>query len=216
VTYSPDYQKQLRDLHDRESSFGGGRHVLTVVQLVNLLHVKSIADYGAGKMRLAEVLREEFHLKFDYFPYDPAFPEYGEPRAADLVCCIEVLEHVEPEHINSVLEDLARITINYGFFTIHCSDSGKFLRDGRNAHLLQRPISWWVTKLSNYFEIQWLDKTGTQSFAVLISPSGAESSGLPALNLYQRDSLKDHVSTCIAALRVEVARRLRRGHWRPQ
>ena len=214
--FSANYQKQLRELHDREDSFGGGRHVLTVAQLMRLLNVKSIADYGAGKMRLADVLREEFRLEFDYSPYDPAFPEYGQPRAADLVCCIEVLEHIEPEHIDSVLDDLARITIKYGFFTIHCADSGKFLQDGRNAHILQRPISWWVTKLSSHFEIQWLEKTGSQSFAVVVIPPIEDLQGLPTLNLYQRDSLKQHLTTCVSALKIEILRRFRRGHWRPQ
>jgi hypothetical protein len=39
----------------------------------------------------------------EYYPFDPAFEEYGEPRAADLVCCIDVLEHIEPEKLESVL-----------------------------------------------------------------------------------------------------------------
>ena len=214
--FSANYQKQLRELHDREDSFGGVRHVLTVAQLMRLLNVKSIADYGAGKMRLADVIREEFRLEFDYSPYDPAFPEYGQPRAADLVCCIEVLEHIEPEHIDSVLDYLARITIKYGFFTIHCADSGKFLQDGRNAHILQRPISWWVTKLSSHFEIQWLEKTGSKSFAVVVIPPIEDLQGLTTLNLYQRDSLKQHLTTCVSALKIEILRRFRRGHWRPQ
>lgn len=63
--FSTDYQKQLRELHDREDSFGAGRHVLTVVQIMKILNTESIADYGAGKMRLADVLREEFCLEFD-------------------------------------------------------------------------------------------------------------------------------------------------------
>ena len=55
-------------------------------------------------------------VRIDYRPYDPAFPEYGEPRGADLVCCIDVLEHIEPDLLDNVLDDLARITLKHGFF----------------------------------------------------------------------------------------------------
>jgi len=166
-------------------------------------------------MRLAAILRDEFGLEFSYLPYDPAFPEYGRPTPAELVCCIEVLEHVEPELIDSVLKELAGIVVHLGFFTIHCADSGKFLPDGRNAHILQRPVSWWVMKLSVHFNIQWLNKTGPDSFAVLVSPIANREVRLDELNLYQRDSIKRHIAACRTALWLEVRRRVRRGRWRP-
>ena len=79
--------------------------------------------------------------EFEYYPFDPAFSEYGEPKQADLVCCIYVLEHVEPEHLNAVLDDLKRIVIKVGLFTIHTGPAVKTLSDGRNAHLIQKPSS---------------------------------------------------------------------------
>lgn len=216
MTTSPEYQDLLRELHARETSFAGGSHVLTVAQLMKKFNIASLSDYGAGKMRLADVLRREFALEFEYRPYDPAFPEYGQAQPADLVCCIEVLEHVEPEHIDGVLQNLAEITRQWGFFTIHCADSGKFLADGRNAHILQRPIPWWLTKLSQYFEIQWLNKTGPESFAVVVTRADHHSLKLSGLELFGRDSIKQHLHTCITAINLEIGRRLRRGHWRPR
>jgi len=166
-------------------------------------------------MRLEEVLRKEFALRFSYFPYDPAFPEYGSPRPADLVCCIEVLEHVEPEMIDAVLKQLAEITVKWGFFTIHCSNSSKSLADGRNAHILQRPTPWWLAKLSDYFDIQWLNKTSPDSFAVIATRLGNSGFYLKGLQLYSRDSIKQHVTSFASALALEVSRRVRRGTWRP-
>ena len=189
MAISPEYQQLIRELHEREDSFGGGRHVPVVAQLMRKFNVGTLSDYGAGKMRLADVLRKEFALEFDYFPYDPAFPEYGPAAPADLVCCIEVLEHIEPDHIDTVLEELASITLKYGFFTVHCADSGKFLADGRNAHILQRPISWWLTKLSRNFEIQWLTKTGLNSFAVLLTRPDSPSLRLTELDIVHSDSM---------------------------
>ena len=72
---------------------------------------------------------------FDYYPYDPVFPEYGPPKKADIVCCIDVLEHVEEEYLTNVLDELKKITMKLGFFTIATEPADKFLKDGRNAHL---------------------------------------------------------------------------------
>ena len=95
---------------------------------------------------------------FQYYPYDPVFPEYGDPREADLVCCIDVLEHVEPNYLKAVLKDLSRITIKAGLFTIHTGPAGKNLPDGRNAHLIQKPSSWWLPQLCEHFEIAHLQR----------------------------------------------------------
>ncbi len=114
---------------------------------------KSSLDYGAGKQRLFAALKEMGKEPVNYFAYDPVFPDYGVPQPADLVCCIDVLEHIEPAHIEEVLVELSRITTNLGFFSIHMGPAEKQLSDGWNAHLIQKPTSWWLKKLTDYFEI---------------------------------------------------------------
>ena len=93
----------------------------------------------------------------EYYPFDPAFEEYGEPKPADLVCCIDVLEHIEPDKLEIVLLELSKITLNFGFFSIHMGPAMKVLSDGRNAHLIQKPSSWWLPRLSQYFEVLHLE-----------------------------------------------------------
>ena len=114
---------------------------------------KSISDYGAGKQRLFAALKEMGKEPTNYFAYDPVFPDYGVPQPADLVYCIDVLVHIEPDHIDEVLVELSRITTNLGFFSIHMGPAEKQLSDGRNAHLIQKPTSWWLKKLTDHFEI---------------------------------------------------------------
>jgi len=101
-------------------------------------------------------LNELGKTDFDYFPYDPAFPHYGEPRPADIVCCIDVLEHIELEYLDAVLLDLKEITRNLGFFSVHTGPAVKCLPDGRNAHLIQQPSSCWLPKLCQHFEVSHL------------------------------------------------------------
>ena len=118
--------------------------------------VRSVSDYGAGKKNLLVGLKNAGISTINYYPYDPAFEEYGPPKTADLVCCIDVLEHIEPDRLENVLLELAQITENFGFFSIHMGPAAKVLSDGRNAHLIQKPSSWWLPKLAKYFEIMHL------------------------------------------------------------
>lgn len=115
-----------------------------VADIIREGKIKTVCDYGAGKQNL---------LKGEYSAYDPVFPDYGEPKIADLVCCIDVPEHIEPEMLDNVIRELAGITKGLGFFSIHLGPAGKTLADGRNAHLIQKPSSWWLKKLIEYFEI---------------------------------------------------------------
>ncbi len=140
-----------------------------VKQLMDQAQPTSLSDYGAGKQNLIKALKEKFGVSIDYRPYDPAFPEYGEPRPADLVCCIDVLEHIEPHLLDNVLDELQSITPKLGFFSIHTGPAVKVLSDGRNAHLIQEPSSWWLPRLCQRFEIEALNGTAG-GFFVLVSP----------------------------------------------
>ena len=111
-------------------------------------------------MNLKKTLNSLGLKNFEYFPYDPAFPDYGPPKEADLVCCIDVLEHVEENFLDNVLDDLKKITKKFGIFTIHTGPALKVLADGRNAHLIQKPPSWWLPKMCNRFEIKHLQEVG--------------------------------------------------------
>ena len=124
-----------------------------VAEIIKKVNIKSLSDYCAGKKNLLLGINNNGIKDIKYFPYDPAFPEYGGPVASQLVCCIDVLEHIEPELIDNVIQDLAGIVTNLGFFSIHMGPAKKILADGRNAHLIQNPSSWWLAKIVKHFEI---------------------------------------------------------------
>ena len=115
---------------------------------------KSIFDYGAGKQNLYHALTSLGLKNFEYSAYDPVFPEYGPPKPADLICCIDVLEHIEEEFLENVLEELQNITVKIGLFTIATEPAKKCLADGRNAHLIQESSNWWLVKLCQYFMVE--------------------------------------------------------------
>ena len=153
-TISENYRKQQQELHKLPHYGIASTHFAPIVsEIMKAFKIKSVSDYGAGKKRLYETLVKLNNCPDKYLPYDPAFPEYGEPMPADLVCCIDVLEHIEPELLDNVINELSSITIGLGFFTVHMGPAGKFLDDGRNAHLIQKPSSWWLEKFIKYFEV---------------------------------------------------------------
>jgi FkbM family methyltransferase len=178
ITITEDYQRQQQKLHENPNyGIASVFFAPIVAEIIEKFNVKSLSDYGAGKQRLNKTLVKNGVFLQDYFPYDPAFPDYGMPTPADLVCCIDVLEHIEPDLIDNVLVDLMKIVTKIGFFTIHLGPAAKILDDGRNAHLIQQPAEWWLKKMNNYFEVvdQSPHKIQGNGLCVIVAPKKQES-----------------------------------------
>lgn len=147
---SASYREMNTKLHhDRlDYGVGGGRHVPTVVKLAESLKTTSVLDYGCGKGYLGRA------MPFPIWEYDPAITgKDTTARPADLVVCLDVLEHIEPEKLEFVLDDLRRVTRKVAYFVIHTGPSSKTLADGRNAHLIQKPMKWWNKHIGRHFHI---------------------------------------------------------------
>lgn len=176
-TISDAYLRLQTELHqDPDYGVASLAFAPLVADLIRLMNVRSVSDYGAGKKRLLEGLETAGIRLEAYLPYDPVFPDYGPPREADLVCCIDVLEHIEPEKLEAVLQELASITAKTGFFSIHTGPAAKTLADGRNAHLVQKPSSWWLLRICRYFDVLQLSphRAGSGFWLVVkrVQPAG--------------------------------------------
>jgi len=86
-----------------------------------------------------------------------------------MVVCIDVLEHIEPECIDSVLDHLKDLTERILFVTICMTSSSQWMDDGRNAHLIQEPKEWWLPKIEERFDIYRAALLGVTHVAVLAS-----------------------------------------------
>lgn len=137
-----------------------------VSHLIDSLEADTILDYGCGSMRnLLKVLTPERDCK--YIGYDPAVSQFSRKEPCDLVVSIDVLEHIEPDLLDNVLDDLMMLSSQWAFFTVHTGPAAKVLSDGRNAHLIQRPASWWLPKFMQRWELHQFQKT-RQGFNVLL------------------------------------------------
>ena len=110
-------------------------------------------DYGAGHGGLGIAIKEKFGDTYTINEYEPSRPDSALPDPCEYVVCIDVLEHIEPDLIDNVLDDLQRVTVDKGYFTISCRLAAKILKDGRNAHLIVEQPEWWLPKLKARFRL---------------------------------------------------------------
>jgi hypothetical protein len=151
---SAEYKAQQREMHDNIPEYGVASVAFApiVTSLIDDLEIDSLLDYGCGKGRLSGAIKPGRALTIQQ--YDPGIEGIDDPPEPEqLVCCIDVLEHIEPELLDNVLDDLKRVTLEFGFFSIHTGPAVKVLPDGRNAHLIQEPYIWWLPKLKERFDI---------------------------------------------------------------
>ena len=136
-------QTYLHTEHPNHRKYGTGKGWTDVItNLYDEYQCSGVLDYGCGKALLNE------HMTLPITNYDPGLPEFAAlPRPHDLVVCMDVLEHVEPELLQNVLKHLHDVTIKVLFVTISLKYAGRYLRDGRNAHLIVKPATWWIAQL---------------------------------------------------------------------
>jgi hypothetical protein len=144
-----------------------------VAKIIDQYAVDALLDYGAGsRLTLIRTISEQrlVKRKFEYHAYEPSGEEHSAtPEPTEMVACIDVLEHIEPECLTAVLDDLKRLTMKIGLFTVSTVLAGKTLPDGRNAHLIVEPAEWWLPKITDRFKLQSFQRN-KGGFVVLVSP----------------------------------------------
>lgn len=146
MRYTEEYKALQQQLHAQGNYGGSGhKHAQYVLQLAQQLGSREVLDYGCGQCTLAK------SLPFRITNYDPMQPEYDtEPEPHDLVVCSDVLEHIEPECLESVLEHLRSLTKRVCFIDVACRPANKTLADGRNAHLIQDEPTTWLNRVLRF------------------------------------------------------------------
>ena len=161
---SESYRDEQKALHAK-GNYGTAslQYGEIVSDIVEQTGAKTLLDYGCGSM---QNLRKVLDCDVLYLGYDPAVAEFSRKVPSDLVTCIDVLEHIEPELLENVLDDLQSLTKGWAFMTVHTGPARKTLSDGRNAHLIQQPPAWWLPKFFARWDVHSFQAT-PQGFNLL-------------------------------------------------
>jgi 2-polyprenyl-3-methyl-5-hydroxy-6-metoxy-1,4-benzoquinol methylase len=161
------YRELNAALHVSNPAYGtsGGKWAGKVHRLARQYEARSVLDYGCGRGTLRDTL-----LKIaDGWPaiylcaeYDPAIEgKDARPNRADLVVCGDVLEHIEPECLYAVLDDIRDLARKGVLLIVATVPASKTLADGRNTHLIVEPAEWWFPKLALRWRIkEFQDRNG--------------------------------------------------------
>lgn len=146
---SPEYCEQQQVLHAAPRGYGGKGHkwATAVTSMIATHGYRSVLDYGCGQGTLRRWVTLA-GVSVDFREYDPAI--HGKdalPEPADLVVCTDVLEHIEPEKLSSVLQHLKALATRALLLVIATRPSNKTLTDGRNAHLILESGAWWAQQI---------------------------------------------------------------------
>lgn len=158
---TPEYLETQRQMHgDYGDKYGmsGNEHAprvfMAAAQVLRKVGTCRVLDYGAGKGLLKAAILKAFPEVpgITYLEYDPCVPGIdGPPAKAEVVFCGDVMEHVEPECVDTVLRHIRDLAQHVAIFVISLRAAGKTLPDGRNAHISLHGADWWRSYLKKYF-----------------------------------------------------------------
>lgn len=165
-----DYVEEQYLLH-QDPGYGAGSHRYghLLIDMMRIENCETILDYGAGKGTLAAVMRSIANIQVA--EYDPGVPEKAtRPQPADLVTCIDVMEHIEPNCLDAVMKDLVSLTGKILFVDVATKfDKHRWLRDGRNSHQIVNDGIWWQQQFEKYgFNINKTWQTGLRAWVAMM------------------------------------------------
>lgn len=168
---TPDYAAEQARLHRTDPMFGaeGSNWAYLIAGIAKLDACNSILDYGCGKGSLA---REFWGRQFAVTEYDPGIPGKDmRPEPADLVACLDVMEHIEPDCLDAVFDDLRRLSRYLLFVVVSTKLSKRIMADGRDTHVSLHDDAWWANAFtSRGFKIKRQWNTGLRLWVALLSP----------------------------------------------
>lgn len=171
---SEQYAKENAMQHNMQNGYGakGYKHLGEVIAVASREECETVLDYGCGQGSLAAHAKRICAMKFHN--YDPAIPEFAAaPEKADLVVCTDVLEHVEPFCIISVIDHIASLAEKAVYLNIATRPAQRTLTDGRNAHLLIKEPYWWFDTLREFFDITDFRVVPGHSVNIVGKPEGS-------------------------------------------
>ncbi len=137
------------------STYGSTNHGRKAYALFHSFKPRFVVDFGCGRNLFIQHLRR---LGIDGLGVDFAFPEadmvapmHRVPLSAgiaDVVTAFDALEHLLPEEVDEVLDEMRRIAVPRGHFVFSiCTRESKTKVNGEGLHPTVRSRGWWLERI---------------------------------------------------------------------
>jgi len=129
----------------------------------------TLVDFGCGTGRATKLLENEgffvtgVDIASNALDTDIDFVEaclWETPFTAKWAYSCDVLEHIPPEHVDAVLENM---DTDNCYLHIHLAEDKFGAHIGEKLHLTIQPHEWWLDKLSKHWNITDHSTTGRTS-----------------------------------------------------
>lgn len=174
LMFTADYAAEQRRIHETQAAYGsrGFNWAFMVAGIAQLEMCKTVLDYGCGKGTIGKSFREAgLNIVTDYDPAIKGKDALAKP--ADLTVCVDVMEHIEPDCLDAVIADLARVTRKILFVAISTIPSKRTMSDGRNTHLIVQGDEWWRGQFERFgFNVRRCWKTGQPEWVCMMNAPG--------------------------------------------
>lgn len=154
-----DYAREYSRLHGNLKHYAGTSirpRVNRIAELVQEFKPSRMLDYGCGKgyQYLSLRVHERWGGLLPHC-YDIGVRQLSAKPEGKFqgIICTDVMEHIEPEDVRTVLADIfssadTQCFVMFGISCIPAKD--KVLSDGRNVHVCLRPPEWWAKELDRF------------------------------------------------------------------
>lgn len=137
------------------TGYASTNHGRFAYRLVQGWKPRFVVDFGCGRNLFIHHLRR---LGIDGLGIDFAFPEADivapmhrvpvSAGIADVVTSFDALEHLLPEEVDEVLDEMRRIAVPGGRFIFSiCTRESKTRVNGEGLHPTVRPLKWWLDRI---------------------------------------------------------------------
>ena len=148
---SKEYKQSLQTMYTKKVFQGKLAKYDLIKEFINTYNPETMIDYGCGIGRYIDAIQKDYSIPVTGF--DPGVPEYATmpTKSAQCLICNDVIEHIEPEYLETTLHKIQSLFDKAGWFIIACYPAKKTLPDGRNAHLVIQEPAWWRNKIEQTF-----------------------------------------------------------------
>lgn len=145
-----DYKKQLQQLHAKKNFKEKNMWYDDIKKFLEKETPSSIIDFGCSHGNLIQKIKTDFPSIEVVDGYDPGVTEFeNKPiRTYDTLVSTDVIEHIEPKHLDETLSYIESLFNKSAWVIIACYPAKKYLPDGRNAHLTVETPDWWISKIN--------------------------------------------------------------------